>query len=110
MSNKSIQLHIRLSEEEYQIIKQNATASEKTVSAYMREMSLNMCILSPDYSCISEHTKQLSAIKNAIIQLTFTIIKSGKYVPPDLEYIHNKIKEVCKTENDFLEKYIKNNL
>ena len=30
MSNKSIQLHIRLSDEEYQIIKENAAAADKT--------------------------------------------------------------------------------
>lgn len=109
MSDKSIQLHIRLSEEEYQIIKENAAASEKTISAYMRAMSLNMCIFKPDYSCVSEHTHQLSVIKNAIIQLTFTIIKSGKYVPPDLEYIYDKLAEIFKTEAKFLTEYEKSN-
>ena len=107
MSKNSMDLHIRLSEEEYQIIKENAEAAEKTISAYVRNISCNMCILQSDYSCVEEHTHQLSVIKNAIIQLTFTIIKSGKYVPADLEYIHDKLKEVFKTEKEFLETYSK---
>lgn len=82
---------------------------KKTISAYMRAMSLNMCILKPDYSCILEHTHQLSVIKNAIIQLTFTIIKSGKYVPPDLEYIYNKLDEIYRSEDKFLTEYEKSN-
>ena len=49
----------------------------------------------------------MSVIKNAIIQLTLTIIKSGKYVPADLEYIFDKIKEVNKTEKEFLKAFSK---
>ncbi len=107
MSKNSMDLHIRLSEEEYQIIEKNAKAADKTISAYVRYVSCNMCMLQFDYSCVEEHTHQLSVIKNAIIQLTFTIIKSRKCVPADLEYIHDKLNEVFKTENEFLESYSK---
>ncbi len=110
MSNNSMDLHIRLSDEEYQTIKENAKAAEKTVSAYVRYIACNMCILQHNYSLIEEHTNQLTAIKNAIVQLTYTIIKTRKYVPTDLEYIYNKFSEIVKTENEFLKTYSKSKI
>lgn len=105
--NKSTQLLIRLPEDELEQIRINAKVCDKTVSAYIRELALNMCLIENDYSCIERHTAQISAYRNAINQLIFTIKKTGNYTPVDLEYILNKTNEILKSENKFLDMYEK---
>lgn len=99
---KNIQLKIRISEDELERIQNNARACDKTVSAYIREMALNMCVLIPDYKVITDHTAQISAYRNAINQLIYTIKKTEDYVPVDIEYILEKTNLMFKSENEFL--------
>ncbi len=102
---KNKQIKLVVSEKEYEQIRNNAKVCDKTVSAYIREVALNMCIMQHDYSCVTEHTKAITSCKNAIVDLVFTIIKRGTYTPPDLEYIANKINEMLKSEKEFLNLY-----
>ena len=101
-TNKDTQLLIRLSEDELEQIRKNAEACGKSVSAYVRETAVNMCILNIDNKCITEHTDEISSFRNAINQLIFTIKKTGNYTPLDLEYILEKTKEMMKSEKEFL--------
>lgn len=102
MSKRNIQIKIMVSQEENELIRKNAKACDKIPSAYIREMAMNMYVLPCDYSVVKEHTKQISAIRNVITQLVFTIKKSGCYVPLDLEYILERMKDIFKLENQFL--------
>ncbi len=99
---KNIQLKIRISEDELEQIQNNARACDKTVSAYIRETALNMCVLRPDYKVITDHTAQISAYRNAINQMIYTIKKTEDYVPVDIEYILEKTNLMFKSENEFL--------
>jgi len=103
--NKTTQLLIRLSEDELLQIQNNARACGKTVSAYIRELALNMCLIEHDTSCVTEHTSEISSYRNAINQLIFTIKKTGNYTPADLEYIVTKTTEMLKSEKEFLNIY-----
>ena len=103
--NKKTQLLIRLSEHELLQIQKNASACGKTVSAYIRELALNMCLLELDTSCVTKHTSEISSYRNAITQLIFTIKKTGNYTPADLEYIVNNTNEILKSEKEFLNIY-----
>lgn len=105
-NKKNTQLLIRLPEDELEQIRNNANACGRTVSAYIREMALNMCIFDPDDSCIEKHTTELSAHRNAVVQLIFTIKKTGNYTPADLEYILDKTNEMLKSEKELLNIYI----
>lgn len=107
MENKKTQLLIRLSKKELERIQNNAKSCDKTISAYVRETALNMCVINVDNSCITKHTNEISAYRNAINQLVFTIKKTGNYTPVDLEYILEKTNELLKNEKEFLNTYSK---
>ena len=102
---KGTQLHIRMSEDELRVIEKNARICDKTVSAYVRQVATEMCVLPLDYECITAHTHEITTYKNAIDLLVFTIVKTGNYVPVDLEYILEKTDQLLKSEKNFLEQY-----
>lgn len=99
------QLKFFVSDYELDQIRDNAKACDKTVSAYAREVLLNMTNIDIDYKAIVEHTEKLAAIHYAIIQLVFTIRKSGNYAPKDLEYIVAKMNTVLEMENELSQKH-----
>lgn len=101
---KGAQLLVRLPEEELDQIKRNAKACGKTVSAYVRETALDMCVLRFDYAYVTAHTNEISALRNAITSLIFTIKKRGEYVPVDIEYILERMDEISKLEKEFIKK------
>lgn len=105
MSKRNIQLKILVSPEENEIIRKNAKACDLIPSAYVRGMALNMYILPCDYTIITEHSKEISGIRNAITQLVFTIRKRRDYVPMDLEYILERMKEIIKLQKQFLQDF-----
>lgn len=105
--NKTTQIKLLVNEEELQQIKNNAKISGKTVSAYIRETAINMCVINLDNTCITEHTNEISAYRNAINQLIFTIKKTGNYTPVDLEYILEKTNAMLKSEKEFINTYRK---
>lgn len=108
MANKNSKtncIKFSVSEEEEQLIRKNAKACDMVVSAYVREMALNMCVIPLDYSVIVEHTNQLQAYRNVVTQLVFTIIKSSQYMPNDLVAILQTTKELFHSENRFLDLY-----
>lgn len=99
---KNTQLLIRMSETELENIQDNAKACNKTVSAFVRESATNFCVLNYDYETVMQHTHEITSLRNAINQLVYTIKKTGEYVPADLEYILNKMNEISKSENEFV--------
>ena len=101
-TKKTHQLLIRVSEKDMEQIQQNARVTDKTVAAFVREVATDFCVLKVDYESIINHTKEISALRNAVNQLVYTIKKTGDYVPADLEYILEKINEISKSENEFL--------
>lgn len=105
--NRTTQIKLLVNENELQQIKNNALACGKSVSAYIRETALNMCVLNIDDSCVTAHTNEISAYRNAVNQLVFTIKKTGNYTPVDLEYILEKTTEILKSEKIFLNNYSK---
>ncbi len=100
--NRDRQIKIVVSNSEHEQIANNAISCGRTVSAYIREMALNMCILENDYTCVEQHTAEISAYRNAVTQLIFTIKMMGNYTPADLEYIVDKTNEILKSEKEFL--------
>lgn len=101
--NKNMQLKFRVSEEELEIIRQNAKAVNKSVSAYLCDIGTNMCVIKWDYQQILEHSNKITALQNSVNQLVYTIKKTGTYVPSDLEYILNQMNEIQENEIEFLE-------
>lgn len=100
--NKTTQLNIRLTESQMEIIRCNARACDMTVSAFVMEVAQNFIVLNCDYDQISDHSKEISSLRNVINRLVYTVVKTGEYVPADLEYILNKMNEIAKSEGKFI--------
>lgn len=97
------QIKLIVSDEEQLQIKKNARAAGKTVSAYMRETSLNFFVFDCDNSdVINDHIHEISALRNSINQLIYTIEKTGDYYPAELETIHELMVEIMSSEKSFL--------
>lgn len=97
---KRTQLNLRLTEAELEQIQENAKYCDRTVSAYAREALVNMCNVELNYQDIVKHTEKLAAIHYTIVQLVYTIRKSGNYEPKDLEYIVERMNKVLEMENE----------
>lgn len=103
MAREVQQIKILVTQEEQMQIKNNAKAVGRTVSAYIREMALNLCILQCDSGdAVVDHVHEISSLRNSINQLIYTIQKTGDYYPAELEAIHDLVEELMKSENEFL--------
>lgn len=56
---KTEQLHIRLTETQMEKIRANARACEKTVSAFVTEVSLYFCVLNYEYEDVIVHNNEI---------------------------------------------------
>ena len=106
MNERKVQVNFVVTESELKQIKKNASACDKTLSAYVREVALNMQTIPFDHSIVTLHSNEISAYRNAINTLVYTIKRTGTYTPADLEYILTKTKEILKSEKTFLQNYI----
>lgn len=102
---KRTQLNLRLTETELEQIQENAKYCDRTVSAYAREVLVNMCSINVDYNILKEHKQRINTMQQAIIQLIFTIRKSGNYVPKDIEYILKKLNEIWEVQSEISENH-----
>ena len=83
-------------------IQKNAKLAGVTVSAYIRMMALNLCILKYDTSdIVNEHVHEISSLRNAINQLIYTIMKMGDYSPAYLEDIYGLMLRILNSEKSF---------
>lgn len=99
-----IQIKFPVTEDEKEQIENNAKAFNKTVSAYIREVALNVNKISFENTSGTEFIDEISSLRNAINHLIFAIIKKPEYyVPTDLEHILKKINDVFKVQARFVE-------
>lgn len=96
------QLSIPVPQKEYEQIKRNAQACNQSVSAYLRQNALEMKVVEPDLSIISEHTAETHEHRMAVMQLIYTIKQRGSYTPADLEYILEKTRTILNSHKKFL--------
>lgn len=104
---KSTQLNLRLTETELEQIQENAKYCDRTVSAYAREVLLNMCFVSANYADIKEHSMKIQVLQMSVMQLIFTILKRREYVPKDVEYILDSLRKLEKMEAEISENHSK---
>lgn len=55
------------------------------------------------YKEIDDHIKEISALRNAINGLIYTIERTGDYFPAELEAIHELMVKVMDSEKKFLQ-------
>lgn len=99
------QVAIRLPQEECEQIKRNAHACNQSVSEYVKQNALDMKVIKPDLSIISECTAEIHEHVAAVIQLIYTIKRRDDWVTADLEYILEETKTIYKLSKKLLQRY-----
>ena len=97
--NKTEMISLRFRSDELEQVRKNARSLEMTTSAYVRCIARDLLVYRYQHQVVSDHTHQLTATRNAINQLVYSIRKTGEYVPADLEYILDKMDEISVSEN-----------
>lgn len=93
---------LRLSDEEYAIIKANADGLGMKVAPYIRKVAQNPMIIKFNYSAIERHTKQIGKIVNSVNQLIFTIEVTNNYQPKEIDGIMDYVEQILETERELL--------
>lgn len=102
---KERRLEIRLSEEDFDQIENNAKACGMTLSAYLRNVGCNMMVVQLDYTWVNNYMEEITTFQNVILQMVYTINKWGSYVPTELEFILEKTRTILKYEIEFANEY-----
>lgn len=102
MGKRERLIHLRLSEAEEKIIKENAAKLNMEVRPYIRMVAQNPTIINFDYSVIEEHTKQIGQVVNSVNQLIFTIEVNNDFQPKEIWGIRDYVEEIWDTENKLL--------
>lgn len=105
---------INVSHEEYNIIKSAAKAEGLTLSAYCKKRCMNGRVINLDFSQCKEAIDTLDELKEAkrlLLNILFTIDKTGKYTPADIKNIQRGVdllvaasKSVPKALNEYVKK------
>lgn len=104
-SMKDKRIEIRLSEDDYDVIENNAKACGMTTSAYLRYVGCNMMVLQFNLAWVQEYIENLDFFQKSIEQTVFTIYKRDHYLPPDVDYILEKTRSLLKYEEEFAKQY-----
>ena len=75
--------------------------------AFTRMSATDMCIIVLNDAIITEHNNEITAYKNGIVDLFYTVIKISGYVPWDLNEIVKTSNDLIKCEKIFLKTFIK---
>ena len=103
MQNKRTrQILLHVSEREWYNIERNARAARRTKSAYIREVAENLMVVNCSCDVVYDHKQTILALNNAVQKMIYTILKTGEYVPPDLDYIADKMRKILDAENQLL--------
>lgn len=95
--------HLKFPVEDFEIIKSNAAASEKTITAYAKEVMVNRAVIEFDYESIREHTKEISELRQDLNMVLHTIMKTEEVYNPDIQNILEILNDILKSERKFLE-------
>ena len=96
------EIHIRLSEEEYETISEMAKQANMQLIPYIRKAAMNPTFIKIDYSPIDAHTKEMAEVRNIINRIVFTIDATNNYLPRDIELIVNLMTKLYEGENDLI--------
>lgn len=96
------EIRIKVNNEEYSRIKENAEILDMQIAPYIRKVAQNPTIIHFDYSAIERHTQQVGKIVNSVNQLIFTIEMNNDYQPKEIEGICDYVKQIMETEKKLL--------
>ena len=108
---------IRISPEDYELIKAHADKSGKTLNAYVAEMAINKVVIDYNYAAIQDHTREVNKTKQILTVFINSLMKSNKVYPADINHLTDLMKELTdgerrmlqdtRRERDYFREYVK---
>lgn len=96
---RNMQLHLRLSEEDYMIIRQRAKESGcRSVSDYVRRIAKEQLVINLDAKIFQSLNQQLSSISNSLNQIARRINSTGRVYDEDIAEMKAKINELWRKQ------------
>lgn len=96
---RNMQLHLRLSEEDYMIIRQRAKESGcRSVSDYIRRIAKEQLVINLDAKIFQSLNQQLSSISNSLNQIARRINSTGRVYDEDIAEMKAKINELWRKQ------------
>ena len=102
-SGERKQMKFFCSEEEYEIIKQNAKKRKQTISAFIRDVSTNTISIQFNYDAILQHTNEINQIKSELNAIITMLVQTNQAYPIDIEKIILLLDEINNTEKLMLQ-------
>ena len=103
-------LRFAITKKEAQEVQKEAEKRGWTVSEYCRAAAVDGCHVNVDYNFLWRYLKELMGTKSLLQQVMFTIYKTGRYFPQDLENVQKMIEVLEKHKqeiNNDLNEHIK---
>lgn len=107
---------IRISPEDYELIKAHADKSGKTLNAYVAEMAINKVVIDYNYAAIQEHTREVNKTKQILTVFINSLMKSNQVYQADINMLVDLMKELTdgerrmlqntRRERDFFREYV----
>lgn len=91
---RDVQINIRVTQEEFELIQSNAKKCGRVPSAYIRECALYCQPIIIDYREILDLMKEVSQIKNELNTIVRTAVSSGQWHPIDIQTVVDLEKEI----------------
>lgn len=99
--NKQVKFYV--TDEEYDLIMKNYNQSKtRSLSDFLRKMSINGRIFEVDLSSVFKFNNEINAIGNNLNQIARKINTYDYADAYDIDFIKNSIKEIKKTQKEIL--------
>lgn len=98
------QMKFFCSEEEYEIIKQNAKNRNQTLSAFIRDVSINTISIQNNYDAIQQHINEINQIKSELNAIITMLVNTNQAFPIDIEKMISLLQEINQSEKTMLQK------
>ena len=94
------QINIKISEEEYKEISDNASILNKTTTAYVKELALSQNIINYNFDEIQKHTEEITEIKKILSQILYSILRNREIYKGDIQTILQLLQSISQSENE----------
>lgn len=97
-----MRIDMRISDDEWKDYEKLVELSDKTPSAYFKEIGKCGVIYSPDYTAIREHTEEIKKCREYITSLLYTIQDTDEAYNTDIENILLVLNKLLNSEKNLL--------
>lgn len=103
MDNKTEKvIYLRLSEDEYDTIKNNALMADTNITNYVRQIAIHGKVQNNDFSNILEHSNKIGEISRSIKELIYSYAELKLPYQEQLRKIDEKLVEVVTIQKKIL--------